>query len=366
MQLLLSHELEVPGARHLAPDELRAHMEERFAWALGRGHAVCALACELLGLEGIERREPGITPRVLGALAVALEPAFLAAEAIVQRDERCLVVLVVGPDPIRIEAACRAWIAGAKELRIDGAADRLRLSLRVGYAVTQPGQRLFLDTLLQVAREGLRVARCRAPGACVHTLLYDFLQERFERERGSEGIAVTASAPPAPGAPASAPAVDTKLPEIVAASSRVRSPSSQRCEADGAPADPSRRARELAEALDAQRRENEELRARLQALETGAVPPGDAPTGSARERIDLLERRLAKLQLSLAEAEQHLAQASQAGQEGAVDPGLPSMYRTVQGLAADASQLAAKAALMEKIFAANLELHERLRRRHVA
>src|SRR6185503_11567358 len=148
MQLLLSQELQVPCARNLAPDELRGYMEEHFSWAVGQGHSVCALACEPLGLEGIERRDAGITPRVLGALALALGPAFRATEAIVQRDEGCLVVLLVGPDPMRMEAACREWVAGANELRVDGVAEPLRLSLRIGYSVTQPGKRLFLDTLI--------------------------------------------------------------------------------------------------------------------------------------------------------------------------------------------------------------------------
>jgi hypothetical protein len=269
-----------------------------------------------------------------------------------------------------------------------GVAGPLRLSLRIGYAVTQPGKRLFLDTLIQVAREGLRVALCRAPGECVHTLLYDFLQYRFERERGTQGIAVTASAPLLPGVPAREPGTDAKLPESVAARSGVREPSSQSCAPGSEPrdprvsvplsgpsmgesalTDPERRQRELAEALDAQRRENDALRARLQDLETRHVPPDAAsreapgplasPTESAQDRIDLLERRLAKLRLSLAEAEEHLAQASRAN---AVDSGIASMYRTVQGLDADAPHLALKAALMEKIFAANLELHEHLRR----
>jgi len=391
MQLLLSHELQVPGARCLAPDELRGHMEGRFSWAVGRGHAVCALACDPIGLEGLERKNPGITPRVLGALVLALGPAFRASEAIVHSDEGRLVVLLVGPDPMRMEAACREWVASAKELRVDGVAGPLRMSLTIGYGVTQPGKRLFLDTLIQVAREGLRVARSRGPGACVHTLLYDFLQDRFEWERGTEGIAVTASAPLPPGAPAREPGMDDELPEIAAARPGILEPSPQHLTPgdelrdqrvsvpppsglapmqESALTDPERRKRELTEALDAQRRENDALRARLQALETWDPPCGGvsrgtqesmaATTGSEQDRIELLERRLAKLRLSLAEAEAHLARALRAT---CVDSGIASTYRTVQGLDADAPHRALKAALMEKIVAANLELHERLRRR---
>jgi len=390
MQLFLSHALQVPGGTNLAPDELLRRMEERFSSAVASGHSVCALACEPLGLDGIECESPGLTPRVLGALALALEPAFQASEAIVQRDERCLLVLLVGLDPTRVEAACQAWIAGASELHVVGASGPLRTSPRIGYAVTQVGKRLFLDTLIQVAHEGLRIARCRAPGACVHTLLYDFFQSQLERERGTEGLTVTASAPVLPNAPARERETDAEPPETTAATPRAREPSSQHGAPENQPrgpresvpssgatpvresalTDPERRERELTEALDAQRRENEALLARLRDLETWDVPPGgasrgepdslDSPAQSAQDRIDVLERRLAKLKLALTEAEEHLAQASRAN---GFDSGITSIYRTVQGLEADAPHFALKTAMMAKMFAANLELRERLRRR---
>jgi hypothetical protein len=328
--LLLSHELGIPGVRCLAPGELRAHLEERFAWALDRGHAVGALACELCGLEAVERRSPGITPRVLGNLALALETAFRAPEVVVHRHEGCLAVLLVGLDPVRMDAACREWVAGAKELSIDGVGP-LRLSPRIGYAVTQPGKRMFLDTLIQVAREGLRVARCRGPGACVHTMLYDLVQGRLEGERGTEGIVVNAIPPSASSAPASEPSRSEPGSETGTRATQVLL------------TDP-RRDRELTEALDAERRENDVLRARLRDLES-LDPRSD--------RIDTLERRLAKLKLSLVEAEERLA-----SQATAVDSGIATRHRTVQGLG-DADPH--RAALLEELLAANLELRERLR-----
>src|SRR5688572_819003 len=105
MQLYLSPPLEAAGASRLAPAELRGLMEERFAWAVGRGHAVAVLAGEPLGLEAIERRDPDLSTRVLGALALALGPAFAASQALVERQGRLLIVLLVGPDPVRLEAA---------------------------------------------------------------------------------------------------------------------------------------------------------------------------------------------------------------------------------------------------------------------
>ena len=118
--------------------------------------------------------------------------------------------------------------------------------------------------------------------------------------------------------------------------------------------DGERRERELTEALQAQRRENEALRARLHAFEARDESAQD------KQRIDLLERRLDKVVRSLEKTEEHLARVSR---ENAVDPGIPSCYRTVQGLAADAPHRGLKVALMQQLFEGNLALLERLRSR---
>jgi hypothetical protein len=136
--------------------------------------------------------------------------------------------------------------------------------------------------------------------------------------------------------------------------------------------EPGSRERELLAALATARRENEALQLRLRALEGPTRVPGDsrgtpdAPTGleeSAQERIHRLERRLEKLRALLVEAEERLARAAR---EEAVDPGLPSRFRTVQGLAVDAPLRDLKAGLMEQLFTANLELQEALRLRRAS
>jgi hypothetical protein len=118
--------------------------------------------------------------------------------------------------------------------------------------------------------------------------------------------------------------------------------------------DGERRARELTEALEAQRHENDVLRARLHAFETRDESAQD------KLRIELLERRLDKVVRSLEKTEERLARASG---ENAVDPGIASCYRTVQGLAADAPQRGLKVALMQQLFEGNLALLERIRSR---
>lgn len=376
MQWLLSEALGIPEARCLAPDEVRGRMGERFTWAVSRGHAAVVLDCEPTGLAALERQGPASLVPARRALLRGLEPAFAAAEAVVETRARGWLVLLIGPDPARLEAACQAWTTGAQTLRVDGLEAPVRVGLRIGYAVTQPGKRQFLDTLLEVAREGLQVARCRGASACVHTRLYDLFQGRFERERGTPGPMVTASEPIVPGEPAregqraQAPVSETRPaappPATMArAASWVEPPEATSPAGPAARVDPDRerRERELGALLEIQRRENELLRARLQALESG-LAPDLALGGVARlqppddDRVDRLERRLAKLVRSLEDAEGRLAEVSRAR----VEPGLPSVYRSVQGLDPDAPQHDLKVALMRDIFEANVRLRDQLRR----
>jgi hypothetical protein len=71
------------------------------------------------------------------------------------------------------------------------------------------------------------------------------------------------------------------------------------------------------------------------------------------ERIDRLERRVAKLKRALAESEVALAELARRAQ---LDPGLPSVYRTTQGLAADEQRRAMKLAMLTQVFEVNRHL----------
>jgi hypothetical protein len=72
-----------------------------------------------------------------------------------------------------------------------------------------------------------------------------------------------------------------------------------------------------------------------------------------RRQIDILERRIAKLTHLLEETEDNLRRI--AGMKG-IDPGMSSIYRTVQGLSSHEEAFALKKQLMKKIFQANLDL----------
>lgn len=102
----------------------------------------------------------------------------------------------------------------------------------------------------------------------------------------------------------------------------------------------------------------ESLQARMKALvlETARLERRELLVGLTAERdrqIDLLERRIAKLNrsLELSEAALHELAARKS-----LDAGLASIYRTVQGLAADDPGAAEKRVLLEELFVANLRL----------
>jgi len=82
----------------------------------------------------------------------------------------------------------------------------------------------------------------------------------------------------------------------------------------------------------------------------------DARQREHRRELELMERRMAKLQALLAESESELARTRALG---AGDVGMASVYDRVQGLAPGDPQRERKGALMAALFAANLELSSR-------
>ena len=73
-------------------------------------------------------------------------------------------------------------------------------------------------------------------------------------------------------------------------------------------------------------------------------------------QVDTLERRVAKLNLSLEESERALLELSKAKN---IDSGVASVYRTVQGLSQNEDQWKVKEALLVKVFEANQVLQGR-------
>jgi diguanylate cyclase (GGDEF)-like protein len=73
--------------------------------------------------------------------------------------------------------------------------------------------------------------------------------------------------------------------------------------------------------------------------------------------VDTLRRRVSKLNSSLAATEEELRRVMALKD---VDPGVASIYRTVQGLSADAANAKARLDMLNRIFQANVELRQNL------
>jgi hypothetical protein len=169
-------------------------------------------------------------------------------------------------------------------------------------------------------------------------------ERRAELQRELEArLTALFAAPPADAAPAGTEPEDL-APEALPSGSEP-------------PADPLERA--LA-ALGGPLAARPDLRLRLLELVTAArAPAAPSPDGASRtelSELDLLRRRAAKLERSLADARAALAYV--AGLER-VEEGLASIYRTVQGLGAADPLRARKREALEGVFRANLALQKR-------
>lgn len=82
----------------------------------------------------------------------------------------------------------------------------------------------------------------------------------------------------------------------------------------------------------------------------------EAEARRTAERVERLERRLVKLRAALSETERALAELARRAQ---LDTGLPSIYRTVQGLSTDEHGRERKLGMLARVYEANLLLQRR-------
>jgi Mrp family chromosome partitioning ATPase len=89
------------------------------------------------------------------------------------------------------------------------------------------------------------------------------------------------------------------------------------------------------------------------------TPPGTGSEAAHRHQVDILERRIAKLNVLLAQAEANLLRIAAMKD---VDLGIASIYRGVQGLSSEEDAQELKKMLMREIFQANMALKRAIAR----
>lgn len=305
---------------------------------------------QLQDLYGWESKDE-ILKAVVSMLRASLRDSDLLG---LTQDDRILLVFP-HTTPESAGLLARRLLVGARKLRFDRDGRSLRISLSIGVAHNRQTTELSFETLVAVAEDGLSVADGAGGDRSVETELYQLYEKkRKSRARAREGAGLAPETPP----------------RIVAA---VPPPESRA--ADGprlTPDDPIGQA--LLELLATQGFDGsqfvgidpEAVAAAIRRAQAQKADPAPAPhSGPAtpeeileKERqIELLERRIAKLTQVLGLTEEELRRV--ALQKG-VDFGLPSIYKSVQGLSGDEAAFERKKAMMLTILEANLALKREL------
>lgn len=295
---------------------LETTLLESDAWKHGRAlvepllAASRPVACLIASLDRLERIKEESAHIVLrSALETHLRGMSQLAGATFERQGDLLWILVPGIAAKDCTTLARALVESVRKVRLSDT----RWTISVGAAAGRPALRA--EVLFKVAEEGLAVARNGGGDRAVHTDLYDLVQKKLTGQ-GLPAVKPTDHAPP----------------------SALR------------PLERAGTARAPGVALD----------------EVTLTPPGAASAvrgeGEAHDprdtqSVELLERRIAKLTESLGVTEEELQRVLR--MKG-VDPGVASVYRSVQGLSADAVQAELKRELMSKIFQANLDLRKQI------
>jgi diguanylate cyclase (GGDEF)-like protein len=326
MQEFLTSRSEGPVQGIFSPKELERQMRVEFERAQRHQYPiVCMLIAidrlaQLADLYGRESKRE-ILRAAIGVLRAGTRDSDLLAPL---ADDRLLAMFPHTPPDVAAVLARRV-LAGARKLRFERDGKTLGISLSIGVAHNQHGDALSFDTLVRVAEEGLAVADAAGGDRFVETELYQLYERRrqMEAEREKRAAAFTG----APRAPASA---HDRLLELLSG--------------EGVPT------------ADLKGLDLDTVVRAIGSLPEVGGGGGAGDLEEARRRIDLLERRIAKLVHLLGVTEEELQRI--AAMKG-IDLGIASIYRSVQGLASDASQRERKLAMMREIFEANIELKRR-------
>ena len=318
-----------------APEQIQRLMEIELERAQRYGYPVVFMLIsidrlpQLQDLYGFEVKE-----EVLRGLTGLMRTATRSSDFLGCTVNDRLLVLVPHTPPEGAGVMAKRVLEGARALDIDCDGRPMRVTVSIGGAHNAQQKDLTFDTMLEVAEGGLQVAQQAGGDRYVHSELYDFFKRKRERELAERGIQPVAPLPAAglatPDGDVTAQLIGEKIREMFGLS--------------------------LEDSGILARIEQEIIAQALKDMKANlAATTGTTETDQQR-KIDLLERRIAKLTQQLGMTEEQLQNVMRAK---SIDPGVASIYDSVQGLSADEVQAELKKELMAKIFEANVELRKK-------
>lgn len=317
------------------PAQIQHLMRVEFARAQRYGYPLVLLVigvdrlAQLQDLYGAELGE-----QVQEGLVGVLRSSTRASDSLGCFFDDTVALLVPHTPPEGASALARRILAGMRALSFECDGRPTRITVSIGGAHNSRRGELSFDTMLDVAGEGLRVAREGGGNRYVQSDLYEFFERRRASQPAAPAAAPVPAAPEVPGPAAALPGLD---PAMAVLGDKIR---------------------DLFGLGDLDREilmriEREVVASALREVQQQLHASTLATRSEQQQRIELLERRIAKLSESLGMTEAELQRVSA---QKSMDPGVASIYKTVQGLSSNAVQAELKKTLMSKIFEANVEL----------
>jgi diguanylate cyclase (GGDEF)-like protein len=266
------------------------------------------------------------------------------------------LLMVMFPHTSRTVAGklAQRLLGGARKLRFDSDGRTLRTTLSIGISYLQDGERISFDEFLRAAEEA--VALAVHAGGDRHVERARVLKSEIQELR-EEIEARTMELREELAAAAQRQVFPPSLPTL----SQARTPLEE-VELAGLPDTPlGEKLRELFERIGPQTPETALLQRAvieltLQNIELVRAESAEHELTERDQQIDKLERRVRKLAGLLEMTEGELVRVMKMKN---IDPGIASVYRSIQGLSGAEQDYALRKQLMNEIFKANLELRER-------
>lgn len=323
-----------------SPEEIRRLMRIEFERAQRYRFPVVLLAitvdriAQLADLYGAE-----VKAEIQEALVFRLRAASRSSDFLASTWDDLVLVVVPHAEADGVAALARRVLKEARNLQLECDGRQMRVTVSVGGAHNHRHEDVGFETMLEVACAGNDVALRAGGDRYVHTELYDFFQKKRERDAAARPGVERRAAPPAPAVVS----VDTTGLKAAGIGDLIGDKIRELFGLSVADAGMvARIERQITAQLLAELRER-----------TGVRPADDDEEAS--RRIELLERRIAKLTGQLGMTEEQLQNVLRMKN---IDPGMASIYSSVQGLSPDEARTELKRELMSKIFQANVELRQ--------